>query len=629
MPANAGNGFGTYRNIRGQRGDGGIADVTSLPRKLGAWRWDRYTTAAYGVLRLQITPQSVAIAVCNLHLKISPNSDPVTDWGSLLSVVLLAISWSNKMWAWTIVYAVLLSTGILAEDIFETSDFNVADTLLKNGVDISTIPELANRSADDPTCFCSCKPLQRIFGDDKVESRGSLAYSAIINSFWSHQQQDPNPSCIFRPEEARDVSTLVLLSRLMQCPFSVKSGGHAAFAGASSADGGITVVFERMKQITFSEDKKIATIEPGNVWHDVYSTLEKENLAVIGGRVGDIGVGGLVTGGGISWFANLQGWACDNVASYEVVTASGRIVDVTPTEFPDLYWALRGGGNNFGIVTKFHLNTFAHGLMLGGTRMLLEPSFPATIDAFVNIGMKAADDPKAQHYMAAVLVPSSNTKILAVELEYADPVPDPPIFEEYRNISAASDTMHINTLAYFTEKLMEVNPTDFRESYWTASCKLDKGMVQYIMDVWFEEFDKLLNVSDILPSCVFQIITVPQMEQMAKNGGNALGLDPSDGPLILINLATRWSNPKDDVLMHKAHANVIRKMQEEAELRGLGSKYLYMNYASEFQDVIASYGYENVAKLRHIALKYDPTEVFQKLQPGYFKLHGPPNPNWP
>jgi hypothetical protein len=446
----------------------------------------------------------------------------------------------------------------------------------------------------------------------------------VINYFWSAQQQEPKPYCIFKPETAVDVSTLVLLSRLTQCPFAVRSGGHSAFAGSSSVDGGVTVTFEKMKQITLSEDKKIAAIEPGNLWYDIYTNLENDNLTVVGGRVSAIGIGGLTTGGGISFFANEYGWACDNVASYEVVTASGLIVTASPTSFSDLFWALRGGGNNFGIVTKFNLETFAHGpQMFGGQRRFLNTSFPAAIDAFVNLGVNSRNDTKAAQFLALTLVAASNTKVAIAELEYADPVTAPAIFEEYRKIPAFSDTTQLNTLAYFTQQLNNSNPKGYRETYWTASSKLDREMVQFVFDVSFEEFAKIIDVQGIVPANTLQIVSVPAIEQMQKKGGNALGLKPANGPVFLINLSTRWDKIEDDARVLQANANVVRRMQEEAKRRDMVNDYLYMNYASQFQDVIGSYG-ESTDRLKSVAKKYDPREVFQKLQPGYFKLNGPP-----
>jgi FAD/FMN-containing dehydrogenase len=97
-----------------------------------------------------------------------------------------------------------------------------------------------------------------------------------------------------------------------------------------------------------------------------------------------VGVPGLVLGGGISFFSNKVGWACDNVAAYELVTASGLVVTATPKDFPDLYWALRGGGNNFGIVTNFKLDAFPLGKMWGGQRIFTPDNFTGVLDALYN-----------------------------------------------------------------------------------------------------------------------------------------------------------------------------------------------------------------------------------------------------
>jgi FAD/FMN-containing dehydrogenase len=104
-------------------------------------------------------------------------------------------------------------------------------------------------------------------------------------TYWSTQQSQVEPYCTFSPTSALEVSTLVLLSRWSQCPFAVKSGGHAAFPGASSIQGGITVDLVNMNQLKLSDDKKTFAVGPGNWWLDVYSYLTPYNLAVVGGRV--------------------------------------------------------------------------------------------------------------------------------------------------------------------------------------------------------------------------------------------------------------------------------------------------------------------------------------------------------
>lgn len=123
------------------------------------------------------------------------------------------------------------------------------------------------------------------------------AYNTFTSGYWSLNQADVDPYCIFKPSKAADVSVLVLLSRLTRCPFAVKSGGHAAFTGASNIEGGITVSLEKLKAINLSKDKKTVVIQPGNDWSDVYIELEKSELTVTGGRVSRVGTGGLTLGG--------------------------------------------------------------------------------------------------------------------------------------------------------------------------------------------------------------------------------------------------------------------------------------------------------------------------------------------
>lgn len=380
-----------------------------------------------------------------------------------------------------------------------------------------------------------------------------------------------------------------------------------------------------MKAIALSSDKATVSIQPGNTWFDIYTALEKDNIAVVGGRVSGIGIGGLTLGGGISFFSNMYGWACDNVASYEVVLASGQIVTASASSHSDLYSALRGGGSNFGIVTSFSLETFAHGPnMFGGSRVFLEPSFPAAINAFVNLASDRDADPKAAQYLAIALDVASNTRIAVAELTYSDPDPEPAVFAEYRAIPALSDSTSVTTLANLTQQLNASNPDGFRETYWTASSLLDVEMVQFVFDICFREFDTLRNVSGIVPANSLQIITVAQLEQMQKQGGNALGLSSSSGPVFILNLNMRWDKIEDDERVLSVNRRIVAKMQDEAKRRNMEVEYLYMNYASEEQDVIGSYGEVERERLRSVAGRYDPRRVFQELMPGYFKLDGAP-----
>lgn len=147
---------------------------------------------------------------------------------------------------------------------------------------------------------------------------GSPVYQTEGANYWSLQQVASTPVCRFSPTTAADVSIGVLSLRVSKCKFAVKSGGHGAFSGASNINGGVTVDLKNLNQITLSRDQKVTLVGAGNTWHRVYNYLDPRGLTVVGGRVSDIGVGGLTLGGGISFFSGRNGWACDNVNNYQV-----------------------------------------------------------------------------------------------------------------------------------------------------------------------------------------------------------------------------------------------------------------------------------------------------------------------
>ncbi|KAJ0162362.1 Bifunctional solanapyrone synthase [Colletotrichum tanaceti] len=494
-----------------------------------------------------------------------------------------------------------------ADSIVEPADFNVDEALLQHGINVSGIPDLADLGRrSERGCSVACSSLKLVYGDDAAEVR---------------------PHCIFKPSEPGHVSVVVLLSRLTQCPFAAKSGGHAAMAGASSIEGGITVSFTNMRGISLSSDRKVASVQPGNVWGDVYQELTKYDLTVIGGRISSVGVGGLTTGGGISFFSGLYGWACDNVDSYDkqVVIATGAIVRVTETSFPDLFWALRGGGNNFGLVVGFNFRTvpLPGGKMWGGSRTHTEEQFPRVAEAYANIIANAEEDPKAGLWHVYAYL--NGTKLSSTTLYYAEPDGgDADIFAEWNAIPAVADSTRNRAVADYARENAESTPPGLREIFAVISTKADVEMVNLARDIYFEEVLAVADVPGIVPCLVAQGITVPMLEAMRGRGGNALGLFVADGPLYILQVTVMWSDRGDDDAVHAFASAVLGRIDAEAEARGLGSDYVYMNYAAQFQDVVAGYGVENKARLKRIARWYDPKEVFQTLQPGYFKLDRAP-----
>ncbi|OTA90108.1 hypothetical protein M434DRAFT_14142 [Hypoxylon sp. CO27-5] len=483
-------------------------------------------------------------------------------------------------------------------------------------------------------CFCSlaCDTLASIFGDDSVNIVGQESYEASRSKFWSQQQsQDTKPKCFVHPTDAEDVSVVILLSRATQCPFAVKGGGHAPFEGGSNSNGGITIDFDRMKHISLSDDMSSVAVGPGNTWVDVYRTLEKFNLTMAGGRTATVGVGGLTLGGGISFFSGQCGMTCDNIISYEIVLGSGEILIVDSKTNADLFWALRGGGGNFGVITQFVAQTFEQGPMWGGTLAWeMVSSKGPLIDAMISYAEKGSnEDPKGALIQSFAYAQMQQMWISATMVHHSDPQSPgrhPEVFDDFLAIeNAFRDTTRSTSHSNHTIEIDAANPIGLRQSYWVFTTYVDKQLAVEILDIFEEEVNQIKNFTGMVPALVYQIITVPQLKAMLRNGGNTLGIGGGKRPLFLVQLTVMWMFKSDDEAVLTAMYNVLSRSQELARARGLYHPFLYMNYASQFQDPIASYGTENKARLIEVSKGYDPDSVFQNLNSGYFKLMGPPD----
>ncbi|EFR04966.1 6-hydroxy-D-nicotine oxidase [Nannizzia gypsea CBS 118893] len=476
-------------------------------------------------------------------------------------------------------------------------------------------------------CLQACKTLESKFAD-QVSQPNSTIYGEQKAQFWSSQQSETTPACFFRPKSSKDVAAAIKVLRRTGCPFAAKSGGHAAMSGASNIAGGVTIDFSSLKGITVSKDRRTVSLGAGNTWLDVYSQLQKEDLVAIGGRVADIGVGGLTLGGGISFFSNLYGWAADNVRSFEVVTASGDIIHASPHRHADLYWALRGGGNNFGLVTEFEVFSYPlkGGEMWGGN--LVYPG-PQNASMFRHLAEYtthgAAQDPKSALIVNVVYLQPVDQYICVTQVEYAEAMKDnsthPMVFNGiFAEPNRLMDTVKSATLAQITTDFNDANPNGLRESYWTATIEADAQLLSDLLDLWVEAISPLQKkVKGYLPVYSLEPIGIPMLKPMANRGGNALGLD-NKKPIIIMNPSARWENAEDDKVVIDAYVGWLEKAKAKAEERGLWNDFVYMNYASVKQDPIQSYGKANIERLNKVARKYDPDSIFQRLQPGYFKL---------
>ncbi|KAJ4318997.1 hypothetical protein N0V94_004134 [Neodidymelliopsis sp. IMI 364377] len=378
---------------------------------------------------------------------------------------------------------------------------------------------------------------------------------------------------------------------------------------------------EKFRQARVASNKKTIDVGPGLRWSDVYTAAEQYGLSVVGGRMAPVGVSGLILGGGISHFASKLGWACDNIASFELVTASGLVLDVTLESYPDLYWALRGGGNNFGVVTNFKLATFPLGQMWGGQRVYLEDSFSSVLDAihqFTVIG--SVKDEDAAQIVTFASAPSIG-KVAFANLHYAKPIANASVFNAWNNITVIQDTTGFRTMSGMANLLNEGAPAPGAfQTWWGISLKMDRELLQFIVETFYMAEATVADVEKILLVMAVQPITERALKAMQRNGGNALGLDTEGGPYFVLNFNAAWNKKEDEAMFHRVILRIIEIVKTEATRRQLDNDFVYLNYASEYQDPISSYGAANKQRLISLSKKYDPAQVFQYLQPGNFKL---------
>ncbi|ORY02756.1 hypothetical protein BCR34DRAFT_605485 [Clohesyomyces aquaticus] len=486
---------------------------------------------------------------------------------------------------------------------------------------LETQDKILNRQG----CREACTSLKEQYSSQVIFFDEEL-YRVELSRYWSLQQSETLPACIFLPRSPQDIASVIRLSSKTGCPFAAKSGGHVPFAGASNIAGGITIDLSRLNQVTINKDGSTVSVGPGNKWVDVYRQLQKEQITVVGGRIADVGVGGLTLGGGISFFSNMHGWACDNIVTYEVVIATGDIVNASRTSHSDLYWALRGGANNFGLVTNFEMRLYPHDQSLMWIGKILHPGAPNTrlIKAFVDFGYDDTDA-KATLLFSFVYLQKQDQYISVSETDYASAVVEdvhPPVFDAFFAVpNAFQTTKATKTVVDIIEEHSSANPNGLRQSYWTATFRLDEALAEEIVEIWKQEIETIKqSVTGFVPVLTFQVITVRMMKHMETNGGNALGLDEREGPLMIVAPSAMWTDSMHDEIVLSTYAKWLSRSHARAKEQNLDHRYLYMNYASQFQDPIKGYGEANVDRLRAIAKAYDPEGVFQRLQPGYFKL---------
>ncbi|KAE8150333.1 hypothetical protein BDV25DRAFT_139898, partial [Aspergillus avenaceus] len=307
----------------------------------------------------------------------------------------------------------------------------------------STIFSLAGSVAVDASLSTGCTALSAI--DNAVFYQDSAVYGYEAKHFWSNTEL-MSPACVFRPQSSTQLADGIKALVDVDAQFAVRGGGHMGIRGSNNIDNGVLIVMSNLTTLSVSEDKSTVSIGPGHTWGDVYAHLEPYGLTAAGGRLGPVGVPGLLLAGGINFYGNQVGFGCDTVKNYEVVLANGSIVNANKTSHPDLFWALKGGSSNFGIVTRFDLEAIKSTKVWAGTHTVSAQYVDRFLEAAATYASNIYDE---KTHVVPALVPGD--ELLASVILFYDSEDEsyPEIFKPFTDIPAISSTLDFKTVSEF------------------------------------------------------------------------------------------------------------------------------------------------------------------------------------
>ncbi|MGH7686112.1 MAG: FAD-binding oxidoreductase [Candidatus Dormibacteria bacterium] len=417
---------------------------------------------------------------------------------------------------------------------------------------------------------------------------------------------DRFPTLIARCANTADVVRALEVAREHAMVVAVRCGGHSV-TGLSTCDDGMVIDLGGLKKITVHPEARTATAGGGVLWGEFDAATQAHGLHCPGGRVTTTGVGGFTTGGGYGWASSKHGLACDNLISAEVVLADGSVVRASETEHSDLFWAIRGGGGNFGVVTEFEFRLHPLGpMVLAG--LLMFPLERAS--AVVRSWRDAADAAPDELATGCVLltappepsVPAElrgKTVVGVAALYVGDALAGAAVMQPFKDLGPAVD--HIATMPYtaFQAALDPMAPWGVR-SYWRGEYMSE--LTDAAIDTFLREGTELTRRSPLSQMILFRIgqgVTAIPDEAMAFSHRDAGYLFH---PIVV------WTDPADDerlIAAGRAFAAAMRPHTTGAS---------YLNFTPEADRVRDAYGDEKYSRLVALKDRYDPANLFRLNQ---------------
>ncbi|MDQ3946259.1 MAG: FAD-binding oxidoreductase [Actinomycetota bacterium] len=410
---------------------------------------------------------------------------------------------------------------------------------------------------------------------------------------------DKRPGLIARCLTTADVADAVNLGRDLGVEIAVRGGGHSA-AGKATTDGGLMIDLAPMKGIHVDPRARTARAQPGVTWAEFNRVTGLHGLATTGGVVSSTGIAGLTLGGGLGYLMGAFGLTVDNLVSAEVVTAFGRVVTASTDENPDLFWALRGGSGNFGVVTSFEYRLHPVATVLGG--LLVHP-FGIAGDV-VNFYRQFTGDAPDEVGVGLGLVHAPDGS--------GEPVVALPMCHASADLARAE--ADLKPLRTFGPPVMD---TVGAVPYPAVNTMLDDGFPRGALNYWKSAFltdltadagAAMVEAFAQAPSPMTCIVIDHLHGQAARVAATATAF-PHRQPGYSVFILTQWADPAD------TDANMAWTRETFDALRPYTSERRYVNYlsADDGDAVRGAYGV-NYNRLVEVKRRYDPGNLFRLNQ---------------
>ena len=416
---------------------------------------------------------------------------------------------------------------------------------------------------------------------------------------------DPRPAVIARCTNTTDVVAAVNYGRESGMTIAVRAGGHSA-AGHSTCDDGLVIDLSQMKGAQVDAQAKTVRAQPGLTWGEFDAVTQVHGLAVTGGRFSTTGIAGLLLGSGSGWLERKCGLTGDNLVSAEVVTADGRVLRASKDENPDLFWGIRGGGGNFGVVTEFELQLHDVGPMIYGGLLVSAPDRATEILSFLRDYMKDAPPDLGAGFAFTSAPPEP---FVPEEMHFA-PIAAIVICWTGSKEEGEQVVAPIREVAQPLMDMVDSMP------YVALQSMLDGGgpygirgylKAEFMNDLDAPTIAKLVEHGGKRPGPMVQLLLEPLGGAIAEVGEDETALGRRDVPWCFHALSM-WMDPDPAV----ADAHVAWTKELCADMKPHTTSGVYLNFTNEDDEdrVRSTYGpkYERLQALKD---KYDPENLFR------------------